>query len=106
MDAIVLRNDVRRIETGEQGLVRRLLAHLPEEPAFRVGAVCRYVQRSFSWIKPSDDIQTWLVDGALGLFGVLQGHANLQEYKYIREICLMRMEYDAPGNLVLDAHPF
>ena len=76
-----LRDHIRSIETRELGVIRRLLAHFPEESALGIRAVLRDVQGPLLWVKTGDNIQTWLVNGTLWLFGILQRNTNLQNVK-------------------------
>ena len=50
-----LRDHIRSIETRELGVIRRLLAHFPEEPTFGIRLMGTNVKRSFSRIKLRND---------------------------------------------------
>ena len=101
-----LRHDVWCVEAGEMRLVWRLLAHFPKEPAFWIGIVRCNIEGTFGGVQPSDHIQAWLVDGAFGLFGVLQGYTNLDIIDTIRcRFMPDEIVWIIPGNLALDVHP-
>ena len=77
LDVWRLRNDILRVQAGELGLVGRLLGHAPEETALGIRVVAGNIQWPLLGRKALDDVQTWLVNGALGLLGVLQSDTNL-----------------------------
>ena len=76
-DVVGLGDDVVGVEAGELGLVRRGVAHAPKEAALGVGRVARDVEGPLVGGEPLDDVEARLVDGALGLLGVVEGDADL-----------------------------
>lgn len=73
----VIRNYIRGIQRWIVCLIWRLVPHLPEEPAFRIGFVPCNVQRPFLRSQTRDDIQAGLINGTFGSFCVLQRNAHL-----------------------------
>lgn len=76
-DAVGRGDDVGGVEARELRLVGRRRGHAPEEAAFRVGLVGRDVERALRGVQAPDDVEAGLVDGALGLLGVFERHADL-----------------------------
>lgn len=97
-----LRHDIRGVEPGELGLIRRVLPHVPEEAALGVGVVAHDVQGPLVGREAPDDVQARLVDGALGLLGVLERRTNLvaelralvllQQLRRLREVVLQQVQ--------------
>ena len=72
-----LRDHIRSIETRELGVIRRLLAHFPEEATFRIRRMGSDVEWPLSRVEASNDVQAWLIHGALWLLSVLESDTDL-----------------------------
>lgn len=77
LDMFSLGDDIGRVQCRKLSLIGRSFAHLPEEPAFRIGLVRRDIQRPLRGLKSLDDPKARFINSALGFLCVFERDADL-----------------------------
>lgn len=75
-----LRHDVWGVQSGIICLVRRPIAHFPEETALWIRGVGGNIQGSFCRVKASDDLQAGLIHSTFWFFSVLERNTDLKAW--------------------------